>query len=228
MCRINDNGIHVHTGQRTCPFHSIPRHANSRTHSKPAILIFTRFRIIFIFLYILHGDQPGQITILINHQQFFNAMLLENIFRFFKRCPHRNRHQVFRCHSFRDLEQVVGFKPDIPVGNNAHKTIILYHRQSADLEFGHDFLCILNRRRYIHRYRIQDHAAFRPFDPIHHVGLVLNSQILMNDPHPSGSCQGNGHIAFSHRVHGRTQDGNIEPNIFCKACFQVNVPGQHS
>jgi hypothetical protein len=52
------------------------------------------------FLNVLNGNQALQVLVIIDHQEFFNTVLLQNGFRLIQGGAHRNGHQRLRRHHF--------------------------------------------------------------------------------------------------------------------------------
>ena len=58
------------------------------------------------------------------------------------------------------------------------------------------------------------------------LGLALDGEILVDDSYPPFLCQGDGHLALGHGIHGRAEQGDIEANPPRKLGGDVNIRRQ--
>src|ERR1700686_619293 len=86
-----------------------------------ALLVLGRSRVGEFFLNIFNGDESLEVVILVHHQQFFDAMLLQNALSFIQCSSHRHGDQVVFGHHRADQLRVIFFKAQIPVGKNPSK-----------------------------------------------------------------------------------------------------------
>ena len=59
----------------------------------------------------------------VDHQQLFDAMLVQDQFGFFERCSHGNGDQVFLGHHVADGNIGAGFKAKVAVGEDADQPL---------------------------------------------------------------------------------------------------------
>src|SRR6266513_2849878 len=78
-----------------------------------------------------------------------------------------------------------------------------------------------------HSDRIDDHAAFRALYLVDLVRLLLNAQIAMDDSDPALLSNGDGHMGFSHRIHGGADDRNVQANVARQLGLSVGLCGHH-
>src|SRR5947208_2230639 len=98
---------------------------------------------------------------------------------------------------------------------------------AGNFVLAHDFervgdLCI---RR--HGDGIDDHAALRALYLVDLVRLLLNAQIAMDDSDPALLSNGDGHMGFSHRIHGGADDRNVQANVARQLGLSVGLCGHH-
>ena len=70
-------------------------------------------------LHVLDGDQPDAAVLVVDDQQFFDAMLVQHALGFILADALAHGHEVFLRHQFGDLLPRVGGKPNVAVGENA-------------------------------------------------------------------------------------------------------------
>ena len=86
--RVSVRGVdceHVHFcfGQFHGALQEIPRCAHCRAHAQAPMLVFGSAGVFQFLLNVLYGDQALQIKVLIHHEQFFDAVLLQDTFGLF-------------------------------------------------------------------------------------------------------------------------------------------------
>ena len=79
MSRIHYDDIHASFCQRCNPLFRIRTGTNRRAHTQTSLLIFTGHGIVFGFLNILNGDHAFKVEVVINYQNFFNAIFVQQL-----------------------------------------------------------------------------------------------------------------------------------------------------
>ena len=69
--------------------------------------------------HVLDGDQADAAVLVVDHQQFFDAVLVQHPLRLVLADAFAHRDEVFVRHQFRDLLARVGGKAHVAVGENA-------------------------------------------------------------------------------------------------------------
>ena len=199
--------------------------ADGRAHPQPALRIFGRVGILQFFLNVFDRDQALEVVVVVNHQQFFHAVFVQNVLRVFERGSHRDGDEIFLGHHFADGNVEAGLKAQIAIGENAHQFSVLGDGHAGNFVLAHDFERVRNLGVRRHGDRIDDHAAFRALHFVHFVGLLLRRQVAMDDPDAALLGQRNRHVRFRDRVHGGADDGNVQPDIARELGLSVGQGG---
>ena len=75
-------------------------------------------------------------------------------------------------------------------------------------------------------HRIHDHAAFRFLDLVHLDGLTLDAHVPVYEADAALARHADGRVGFGDRIHGRTDNRDIESEILCQLGAGVAVLGQ--
>ena len=86
-----------------CMGNVIGANAQGSTYNEPALVILGRVWILLYFFYVLDGDQPLEVSFIVNNKEFFNTMLMQQGFRFFEGNADLGGYQVFAGHHISDL-----------------------------------------------------------------------------------------------------------------------------
>ena len=93
-------------------------HATGGGGPKPALFILVRIGMQLGFFDVLDGNQADAAVVVIDHQQLFDAVFMEQQLGLLHIDPFADRHQVFPGHQRADRLGGVGREADIPVGQN--------------------------------------------------------------------------------------------------------------
>ena len=70
-------------------------------------------------------------------------------------------------------------------------------------------------------------TGFKPFDAAHFLGLLVDREVAVNDPHAPRLRHGNRHAAFGDRIHRRAEQRNVQRDRFGNAGPRVSRRRQH-
>ena len=121
----------------------------------------------------------------------------------------------------------VALEADVAVCQDAHKARALRHRQAGNPVLGHDFERAMQRGVRRDGHRIDDHAAFRALHAVHLLGLPIDGHVAMDEPDAALARDGDGQARVGDRIHGRSDDGDVDRDLARKAGARVGLSGQH-
>src|SRR5262249_29937181 len=116
MSRIDHNHIYFGLQQLLSAFQIIARCSYRGAYPQAPVDILGGAGIFDLLLDVLDGDQTLQVESIIDHQEFLDAMPVENLFGFFERGAHRYRYEVFLRHDVFDGEIHACLETQVPVG----------------------------------------------------------------------------------------------------------------
>src|SRR5262245_66173871 len=81
--------------------------------------VLARVRILDGFLDVLDGDEPLEAEVVLDHEELFDFLLMQDLARFVERRSDWDRDEVLLRHHVGYGTFDVGFAPEVPVGENA-------------------------------------------------------------------------------------------------------------
>ena len=128
--------------------------------------------------------------------------------------PHRN--EVLVRHQFGDLLLRISGEAHIAIGENADQFARCigagtdHHWNAGDAVILHERQRIDQLGVRTNGQRIHHHAGFEFLDLPHLCSLTVAFEIAMDHTDAAGLRHGDRHAGFSHGVHGRSDDRNVE------------------
>ena len=74
--------------------------------------------------------------------------------------------------------------------------------------------------------RVGDHAGFGALDLVDLAGLGFGRQVAVDDANPALARQGNRQAGLGDRVHGRREEGDVQPDVARQAGAHVGLRRQ--
>ena len=225
--RVNRQHIHFGLGQFHGPLQKISRRAHRRAHAQSSVLILRRARIFQFFLDVFYRDQSLQVEVLIHNQQFFDAMLLQNAFRFVQRCADGHGHEIFLGHHRADELRMIFLETQIAVGQNSRQARSACHRKPGNFVLVHDFQRLPDGDVRRNGDRVDDHSAFRALHAVHFFSLFFRGHAAMHDADAALPRDGNGQPRLRYGVHGRGGQRHIQLHLARKIRGRIHFRRQH-
>ena len=179
------------------------------------------------FLNVFYGDQTFEVVGVVHHQQFLDAMLVQDLFRAFKRGAHRDSDEIVLRHHLTDRNVKSVLKAEIAVGENADQSLVLGDRHAGNFVFAHHLQSVGNLVIRAHGHRIDDHATLGTFYLVHLFGLLLYGQVAVNNAQATLLGQSDSHVGFGHCVHGGANNRNVEADVPRELGLSVGFGGDH-
>ncbi len=164
---------------------------------------------------VLDGDQADAASVLVDHHQLLDAVLMQQPARFvlgdaLADGDHLARHQLGDR-----LARIVG-EAHVAVGDDAEESgrlavgAALDHRHAGNAGPSHQRQRVGERRVGEDGDRVDHHAAFEALDLAHLLRLLLGREVAVDDADAAGLRHGDGEPGFGHRVHGGRGDRQVE------------------
>ena len=178
---------------------------------------------------VLDRDQTDTPILIVDHQQLFDAVLMQEALGVGLSNALAHGDQPILGHKLGDLLAGIGGEPHVAVGENADELAgasvasPLNHRDAGNAVVLHQSERVRERGAGIDRDRIDHHAGLELLDLADLRGLLVRLEIAVDDAQPSGLRHGDRHLGFGHGVHGRGDDRDIERNVAGDAGADVGV-----
>ena len=184
-------------------------------------------------LHVLHRDQPDTAILIVDHQELFDAMLVQHPLGFVLADALAHRDEVFMRHQLGDFLVGIGGKAHVAVGEDADQ--LSRHPLAGAGDHGNaGETVILHQRQRVRQFgvgtdgqRIDHHAGFE-FLHLPHLGsLPFGIEIAVNHADAAGLRHGDRHARLGDGVHRRGDDRNIERDGAGDAGADIDVARQH-
>ena len=207
------------------PLQVVFRHADRAAHQQSPLRVLAGVGVFPRFLDVLDGDQPHQLVMLVDHQQFFDPVLMKQLFRFLQADAGFHGDQFFPPlgHQLLHLAVEIGFEAQVAIGENPHQLPMLGNGHPGNAEFFHQRLGIPHLCLRRNGDGIGDHPAFRALDEIHLPGLIGDAEVLVNDTDSPLLGHADGQAAFRHRFHSGTDQRYIDPDAPGQAGADIHL-----
>ncbi len=206
----------------------ISRGTDACRAAQAALAVLRRVRVFQTLLDVLDRDEALQIVVLIDDEQLFDAVLMQDALCFIERRADGNRDQLVLGHARLDREIETRFEPQVAVGEDADEAAFLGgDRNAGDPEAAHHVERFGDPLVRLHRHRVDDHAAFRALHTVDFFRLAIDRHIAMDRADAALLRERNREVRFRHRVHGGGSDRNIQRDISRKPCPGVRIHRQH-
>ena len=213
MCRIHHDGVNPGANQGFNALFGARAYAHSRTYAQTPCAVARCIRETGLLGDVFDGDQAFELESLVDHQQTFQLVFVQQRFGLLGRGAFRHGDEpLARRHDVFDLQVVARLETQIAVGDDADHFARVAHRETGNAEFvrqGHDLSHRVLRRD---DDRIKHHTAFIALDFGHFGGLLKCCQVFVDDAHASLLGDGNGQTGFCDRVHGGGHQRQIQRN----------------
>ena len=223
MCGIDDKDICFGIKKRFDAVFHVRSDTDGSSHLQAAVRVFVRIWVFSHLFDITDGDETFQMAVIVHERQFFDAVRLQDAFRFFHGGMFRSSDQTFRSHDVADRTGQIRLETHITVRNDADQFAILCDRHTGNMVFVHQFVRIRQGVVRSEVDRIHDDAVFRTLDQLHFSGLLINAHILVNDTDAALARHGDRHFCFSDGIHAGAHDRNIQCDILCKVSAYIYV-----
>jgi hypothetical protein len=225
--RVNHDGVHAGLDQRGHALLGALAHAYRSAHAQSAGGVTRRIREIELLGNVLDGDQALEFEGVVDHQQTLQLVLVQQRLRFFGGGAIGHSDQALaRRHDLAHRLVVAGLEAQVAPGDDADHLAAVADRESGHpklLRQGHDLAHGGGRRDH---HRVAQQAAFIALDLGHLRGLLGGRQVLVNDADAAFLSDGNRQARFSHGVHGRGDQGQLQFDIAGKPGGERGVLGQ--
>ena len=192
----------------------IASRADGRAHSQTAFVVFGRAGIFQFFLNVFYGDQALQVVLVVDNEQLFYAVLVQNFFGLLERRADRDGDEMLFCHHLADGDVEARLETQVAVGEDADQfAVFLGDGDAGNLVLLHHVERVGNLGVGRHGDRVDDHAAFGALDLVDFIGLLVDGEIAMDDAESALLGERDGHVGFGDRVHGGADDGDVEMDV---------------
>src|SRR4029450_401955 len=156
--------------------------------AQPAALILAGAEILNGLLNVFDGDQPLEFKIVVDDEQFFDAVAVQQFLGGLEIHARSHRYQIILGHDLGYSTVEAPFEAQIAIGEDTDEFAILRNRQTGNTILIHDLLGIGNFLIGGDGNRIADHAAFEFFYLLDFGRLRPDGKVAVNDAESALLC----------------------------------------
>ena len=208
--RVDDDYVDLLGEELLCALKIVSLRAHRRPDAQTPLIVFRCVGIFPLLFDVLDSDQPLEDAALIDYQQFFDPMLVQQTLRVFQCCADRDRDEFVLGHHFPDRQVLALLEAQIAIGENAHQLRVLRHRHSGNPKALHQCPGVKDPVVGRDRDRVDDHAGFAALDAVHCFGLPLDGHVAVDNAHSPLAGQRDRQLRLGHRVHRGAEERDVD------------------
>ncbi len=170
------------------------------SHTQTALLVLAGVGVGDRLLDVLHGDEADAAILRIDHQQFFDAMLVQQALGLVLIDAFADGNELVLGHQLGHLLPRIGGEAHVAIGEDADEltgvtvAAALHHRNPGDVVLLHQRQRIGQRRIGADGERIDHHAGLEFLDLADLGGLDVRLEVAMQDANAAGLRHGDRHL----------------------------------
>src|SRR3984957_12150908 len=154
-------------------------------------------------------------------------MLLQNLFGIFERGAHWHGDQAILGHDGADRLIEIALEAQVAIGEDADEALATGDGQARHFVLVHDVERLTHSQLGRDGDRIDDHAAFGAFYFVDFFGLAVDGHVAMDEANSALAGDGDGQARVGDRVHGRSDDRNVQRDFAREASARIGLRGEH-
>ena len=201
--------------------------ADGRAYAQASLRIFGGVGILQFLLNVFYGDESLEVVFVVDDEEFFDAMFVENFLGIFESGADGHSDEIFLSHHAVDRNIEAGLEAQVAIGENADEAALQSNGHAGNLVLAHDLQRVANLIGGRHGDRIDDHSAFRALHFVDLVGLLVDSEVAMDNAEPTLLRKRNRHVRFRDRIHGGADNGDVETDVARELGLRVGSGGNY-
>jgi hypothetical protein len=204
----DDVGTRIH--QRLGAREAGIAHTGGGADAQSALLVLASVGVRLALLDVLDGDKTDALEGVVDHQQLFDAVLVQKLLGDIETDADAHRDHVLG-HQLPHRLLRIGGEAHVAVGQDADQLAIrLHHRDAGDAVTLHHAERILQRLVGPDGQRVHHHARLVLLHQAHFVGLALDVEVAVHDADAARLRHRDRQTRFRHRVHGGGDQRNVQ------------------
>ena len=176
---------HIHAGRHQ-GFHAllgIATHTHRCAHQQAFAEVIGGVGVVGFLLDVFDRDQPAQCELVIDHQHFFDAVLVQQAHHFIVTGTFLHGDQTVTLgHHVADRVVELLFKAHVATGDDAHQVArVIHHRHAGNIARAGEFEHLADGGVRSHRERVADDPSLKILDPRHLLRLRLRGHVFVDD-----------------------------------------------
>ena len=227
MSGIDNDHVDFAANQFLSTFEKVASGADGRADAQTSLFVFRRVRVLQFFLNVFDGNQAFEVVVVIDNQQFFDPMAVEDFLGLFEGCAYGNGDEVFFRHHFRNRQIEARFEAQVAIGEDADQLALAGDRDARDAVMLHELERVRDFFAGPDGDGVDNHAAFTAFDAVDLFCLTIDRHIAMHEANAALLGKRNGEVRFGYGVHRGADDGDVERNSTGESGFCLRFGGEN-
>ena len=225
---VHHDHIHARFHQRGDALFGAAAGAHGRADAQTALAVFTGVGVAGGFFDVLDGDHAAQLAGVVDHQDLFDAVLVQQGLHFVGAGALFHRYQAVAAgHDVGHGLVVVGDEAGVTAGDDAHHLLAFHHRHAGDVVGVGEVDQLAHGGVGADGDRVLDHAGLVFLDGAHLAGLIVHRHAFVQDANAAFLGHGDRQTVFGDGVHGGGQQRDVQLDVARQARLQRHLVGQH-
>ena len=213
MGGVDDDDVHALLHQRHGPVPRVTEEAHRCAHAEPALLVLGGVGVLVRLDEVLECDEALEPAVGVDDGQLLHLVPRQEPQRLLAGDTDGGGDQRHARHDLADGAGGIVLEAHVAVGDDADQGAVgLDDRGARDAVGGADLVHLPDRGLGADGDRVADHPGLGALHLVHHLRLVLDGQVAVQDADAALAGHGDGHPGLGHGVHGRRRQGYVEPD----------------
>ena len=137
MGGVNGQGVNAHFDQRGGALEEVARRADRSGDAQPALVVLAGVGVLQLFLDVLDRDEALELIGVVDDEELFDPVLVQDVLGFFERRADRDRDELFLGHDVADGQVRLVDEAQVAVGKDADKLFVFRHGDAGNFIAAH-------------------------------------------------------------------------------------------
>ena len=222
---VDGEGVDAILDELGGAFEEVAGGADGTGDAQAALLILAGVGVLQLLLDVLDGDEALELVGVVDDEELFDAMLVEDLLGLFERGSYGDGDEVGLGHHVGDGDVGAGDEAEVAVGEDADELAALGDGDAGDLETAHDVEGIGDGALGLDGDGVDDHAGLGALDLVDFAGLLLDGEVAVDDAEASLLGHGDGQARLGDGVHGGGHERGGEGDFRGQAGLGAGLAG---
>ena len=222
---IHDEHVDAGLDEGVGPVQGLLAGSHGGGHAEAPLVVLGGERELPALQDVAHRDQAFEAVVRVDDRELLDLVLPHQSLGLPEGRSGGSRDQVLvGGHDVADEPARIALEEEVAVGDDPQESsAVVDHRHARDPVAGHEASRLADRPVGPEGDRGLNQPALRALHPIHLPGLLIDRQVLVEDPDPAGAGEGHRHPGAGHRVHGGRDDRNVQGDAAREARRDVDL-----
>ena len=222
---VDGEGVDAGVDQAGGALEEVASGADGTGYAEAALFVLAGVGVFELFLDVFDGDEAFEFVGVVDDEEFFDTVLVEDLFGVFEGGADRDGDEVVLGHDVADGDAGVADEAEVAVGEDADEFAAFGDGDAGDFVAAHDFEGVGDGAVGVDGDGVDDHAGLGAFDFVDFAGLGVHGEVAVDDAEASLLGHGDGHAGFGDGVHGGGHEGCGEGDAAGEAGLRADLGG---